>query len=168
MIKDLQRKFPDKLIGYSDHTLPNDMKVMEIATLLGSAIIEKHFTHDKTLPGNDHYHAMDKEDLKQFHTQMGRVMSILGDQNKYSLETEIPARNNARRSLVAACEIPEGTMIGREHLTWKRPAHGISPRDISSVLNKVTKQNINVTSMRNKSNRLEELFINITKNTKKN
>jgi len=143
MIKDLQRKFPDKLIGYSDHTLPNDMKVMEIATLLGSAIIEKHFTHDKTLPGNDHYHAMDKEDLKQFHTQMGRVMSILGDQNKYSLETEIPARNNARRSLVAACEIPEGTMIGREHLTWKRPAHGISPRDISSVLNKVTKQNIN-------------------------
>jgi len=143
MIKDLQRKFPNKLVGYSDHTLPNDMKVMEMATLLGSAIIEKHFTHDKTLPGNDHYHAMDKDDLKNFHAQMERVTNILGDQNKYPLETETPARNNARRSLVAACEIPEGTTISYKHLTWKRPAHGVSPRDISGVVGRVALQTIN-------------------------
>ena len=142
MIKDLQRKFPDKLIGYSDHTLPNDMKVMEMATLLGSAIIEKHFTHNKTLPGNDHYHAMDKEDLKHFYTQMKRVTGILGDQNKAPLATETPARNNARRSLVAACEIPAGTTITHEHLTWKRPAHGVSPRDITDVLGKVACRSI--------------------------
>jgi len=42
MIKDLQKKFPDKMIGYSDHTLPNKMKVLEMATLLGSVILEKH------------------------------------------------------------------------------------------------------------------------------
>src|SRR5690606_25694149 len=64
MILGLRRAFADKIIGYSDHTLPNDMKVCEIATLLGGRIIEKHFTHDKSLPGNDHYHAMDKSDLK--------------------------------------------------------------------------------------------------------
>jgi len=143
MIRDLQRKFPDKLIGYSDHTLPKDMKVMEMATLLGSAIIEKHFTHDKTLPGNDHYHAMNKVDLKMFHTQMEPVMSIIGNQNKYPLATERLARNNARRSLVAACEIPEGTTIGREHLTWKRPAHGVSPRNIEDVVGRVAAQSIN-------------------------
>ena len=33
------------------------MKTIEIAYLLGAHIIEKHFTHDKSLPGNDHYHA---------------------------------------------------------------------------------------------------------------
>ena len=66
MIKDLQWKFADKIIGYSDHTLPNDMKVLEMATMLGASILEKHFTHDKTLPGNDHYHAMDINDLKMF------------------------------------------------------------------------------------------------------
>ena len=42
MIKDLQRKFPDKMVGYSDHTLPNDMKVLEMATMLGAVILEKH------------------------------------------------------------------------------------------------------------------------------
>jgi len=70
-------------------------------------------------------------------------MSILGDQNKYPLETETPARNNARRSLVAACEIQEGTTIIREHLTWKRPAHGVSPRDILEVIGCVAQQTIN-------------------------
>ena len=66
MIKDLQRNFPNNIIGYSDHTQPNDMKVLEMATLLGASIVEKHFTHDKTLPGNDHYHSMAINDLITF------------------------------------------------------------------------------------------------------
>jgi sialic acid synthase SpsE len=136
MIKDLQKKFPDKIIGYSDHTLPNDMKVLEMATLLGATILEKHFTHDKKLPGNDHYHAMDKEDLKQFNNNMKRVFSFLGEQKKHPLPVEKSARENARRSLVATSNIQEGTIITKEHLTWKRPAHGVSPRDIETVIGK--------------------------------
>jgi sialic acid synthase SpsE len=142
MIKDLQIKFPDKAIGYSDHTIPNDMKVLEMATLLGAVILEKHFTHDKTLPGNDHYHAMDKEDLKIFHNNLDYMFAILGDQQKYPLKTETSARNNARRSLVAAKDIPEGITISRHHLTWKRPAHGISPRYIGDVLGKIASRAI--------------------------
>jgi N-acetylneuraminate synthase len=134
MIKDLQRKFPDKIIGYSDHTLPGEMKVLEMATLLGAVILEKHFTHDKTLPGNDHYHAMDKNDLQLFKKNLKSIFSILGDQKKRPLSSEEPARSNARRSLVAANDIPQGTIIKREDLTWKRPAHGISPKFIEDVL----------------------------------
>ena len=60
MIKGLKKKFPDRTIGYSDHTLPDKkMSSMTLAYLLGAMIIEKHFTHNKGLPGNDHYHAMD-------------------------------------------------------------------------------------------------------------
>lgn len=136
MIKDLQRKFPDKMIGYSDHTLPKDMKVLEMATLLGAVILEKHFTHDKTLPGNDHYHAMDKEDLETFHNKMNQFFQILGDETKFPLETETLARKNARRSLVAAKNIPEGAIISPLDLTWKRPAHGVSPKHIEDVIGK--------------------------------
>ena len=70
MIKDMIRLFPDAVPGYSDHTLPKDMHTLEVATLLGAAVLEKHFSHDKSLPGNDHYHAMDKEDLKHFWKRM--------------------------------------------------------------------------------------------------
>ena len=136
MIMDLKMKFPDKIIGYSDHTLPKDMKVCEMATMLGSVIIEKHFTHDKTLPGNDHYHAMDKGDLKLYLKNLERTFEILGTFKVESLEDETPARNNARRSLVASRRIIAGEVIEKEDLTFKRPAHGISPKFIDEVVGK--------------------------------
>ena len=136
MIVDLKTRFPDKIIGYSDHTLPNDMKVCEIATLLGSVIIEKHFTHDKSIPGNDHYHAMDKEDLRHFRSNLGRTFEILGSFKVEALEDEEPARKNARRSLVASRDIPKGKVIEKEDLTFKRPAHGVSPKYIDEIVGK--------------------------------
>lgn len=136
MIKDLIRRFPDHVPGYSDHTLPNDMEVLKMATLLGAAVIEKHFTHDKTLPGNDHYHAMDKEDLKRFNTIIDRTFGLLGSFTLTALPDEEKARQNARRSLVAARNIAAGKTIERDDLTWKRPAHGISPRNINTVIGK--------------------------------
>ena len=142
MITDLKEQFPDKIIGYSDHTLPNDMKVCELATMLGSVIIEKHFTHDKTLPGNDHYHAMDKYDLQLFRDNLDRVFDILGVFKIEAIEDEDLARKNARRSLVAQKDIPKGKIIEESDLTFKRPAHGISPKFIDEVVGKTAVSDI--------------------------
>jgi len=143
MMLDLKSKFPNKILGYSDHTLPKDMKVCEMATLLGAVIIEKHFTHDKTLPGNDHYHAMDKEDLKIFRENLKRTFDILGGFKIEALQDEEPARQNARRSLVAKGNIPKGKIIEKSDLTFKRPAHGVSPKFIDDVVGKIALININ-------------------------
>ncbi len=143
MILALKRAFPNKIIGYSDHTLPNDMKVLEIATLLGSTIIEKHFTHDKSLKGNDHYHAMDKEDLKRFRENLKRVFEILGSFEVKALDDEKLARENARRSLVAKRDIPKGKVIEYEDLTFKRPASGVSPKFIDNIIGKRASRDIN-------------------------
>ena len=134
MIVDLKRRYPDKIIGYSDHTLPKDMKTLEIAALLGAVILEKHFTYDKTLPGNDHYHAMDKEDLKLFKQNLSRTFEILGSFKVSSLDSEEPARKNARRSLVAKRDIPAGKVVEYDDLTWKRPAHGVSPKFVNEII----------------------------------
>ena len=137
MLLDLRRRFPEALPGYSDHTVPDAEKtVLTTATLLGAQLIEKHFTHDKTLPGNDHYHAMDLADLRDIRRRIDAVLTIVGDQEKHALESEAPAREHARRSLVAARPIQAGTTISATDLTWKRPAHGISPREYSTVLGK--------------------------------
>lgn len=136
MIKDLIRRFPMVLPGYSDHTLPQNMDVVYASVLLGAAVVEKHFTYDKTLPGNDHYHAMDKEDLKLFWEKWDRAEEFIGSFTITSLPEEEPARKNARRSLVAAKKIEEGHIIKEEHLTWKRPASGISPQYMYELLGK--------------------------------
>jgi len=142
MIQGLAKKFPDRVIGYSDHTLPKDMKTMEVATLLGARIIEKHFSHDKNLPGNDHYHAMDKQDLKRFYKRLDTSLKLLGSVTHQPLPSEKISRKNARRSLVAARSIPAGKTIIADDITWKRPGSGIDPRDYELVLGKTALKDI--------------------------
>lgn len=134
MIKDLQRHFPELTIGYSDHTLPNEMDVCLHATLLGAEILEKHFTYDKSLEGNDHYHAMDVKDLKVFNSKIDKLFSTLGSFDKKPLQTESISRLNARRSLIAKNNIPKGKVIEFEDLTWKRPGSGIGPELIDNLI----------------------------------
>ena len=134
MIKGLIQQFPTVVPGYSDHTLPGGMDNLLNSILLGAVVIEKHFTHDKSLPGNDHYHAMDKDDLKVFWKKWGHLKSTLAGYHLTALASEEPARRNARRSLVAAKDIPLGKVIEESDLTWKRPAKGISPKDMAAVL----------------------------------
>jgi sialic acid synthase SpsE len=137
MIAGLKKEFPNNIIGYSDHTLPKEMKVCEMATMLGAVIIEKHFTHDKSLPGNDHYHAMDKEDLNKFKANLETTFEILGSFKIEALDDEEKSRLNARRSLVAAKDIQKGKIIEKSDLTFKRPAHGISPKYIDDLVGKI-------------------------------
>ena len=142
MIKDLKNQFPNRLVGYSDHTLPGNMKNLETATILGAEILEKHFTHDKNIPGNDHYHSMDVDDLALFQRNLDFLFRTIGDCEKRVLEVEEPARRYARRSLVAAREIIAGQPISEKDITWKRPGTGISPKDIERIINRKAKKNI--------------------------
>lgn len=142
MIPDLLRRFPNTIPGYSDHTLPKEMEALRIANLLGAAVLEKHFTHDKSLPGNDHYHAMDKDDLRMFFGKMNETYRFIGSQKKAPLESEEISRQNARRSLVLSRDIEKGEVITSDALTWKRPAHGISPREIHNVVGKKANCNL--------------------------
>lgn len=142
MIPALKRIFPQHVIGYSDHTLPRDMHILELATILGASVLEKHFTFDKSLPGNDHYHAMDKDDLRSFYTRIRRTLAAIGPLRVEALPEEEPARRNARRSLVAARKIARGERITGADLTWKRPAHGISPRNFDEVIGMAARRDI--------------------------
>lgn len=136
MIEGLMRAYPSCIIGYSDHTLPDAaMTSLVTAHLLGAAIIEKHFTHDKTLPGNDHYHAMDRDDLARFVAAVDRIHVLLGDtDHKAPITSEAPARMNARRSIVLVRDMAAGETLSAADLTYKRPGTGVSPLHWDEVL----------------------------------
>lgn len=143
MILSLKRNFPECEIGYSDHTVPcPEMKVLMTAYALGARVIEKHFTYDKTLPGNDHYHSMDVNDLKNFRKRVTEYIEIIGLENKSPLDNEAIARVNARRSIVAKTNIRKGNIITEDHITSKRPGTGISPLHWDKILGKKARCNI--------------------------
>jgi sialic acid synthase SpsE len=128
MIAGLKHAYPERAVGYSDHTLPDErMLILTAAWLKGALVLEKHFTHDKTLPGNDHYHAMDVQDLKRFQENVRLLSEVLGETHKRPLLDEGPAREHARRSIVVDRALRAGQVIAVEDITYKRPAHGVSP-----------------------------------------
>lgn len=143
VINTLERFFPNYIIGYSDHVKPDDdMQVLLTSYLLGARIIEKHFTYNKELLGNDHYHAMDKEDLINFNQKLEFVQNLLGSSQKIVLPEERISRENARRSIVAKKQIEVGQVINESMITYKRPGTGISTRFWDEVIGKKTNRKI--------------------------
>ena len=128
IIETLKKDFPDVKVGFSDHVAP-DATMMTLATayLLGAEVIEKHFTLDKTLQGNDHYHAGDPEDFKKAIANFRWIDQVLGSPEKTVLDCEQVPRREARRSLVLTRNMKAGEVICTEDLMPKRPGTGISP-----------------------------------------
>lgn len=144
MIVDLKNNFKDHIIGYSDHTLPDpSMTSLVTAYTLGAIILEKHFTDDKTLEGNDHYHAMDKVDLQNFRDISNRIfLSLGGFIRKNYIKTEKLSRRQARRSLIIVGNLKKNQILKESNLICKRPGTGISPVYLHKVLGKKVRHNL--------------------------
>ena len=128
VIETLKRDFPDVRVGFSDHVAPDDtMMTLATAYMLGAEVIEKHFTLDKTLSGNDHYHSGDAEDFKKAINNFKWIDAVLGSPEKTVLDCEKIPRREARRSLVLVKDMKAGDTIKIEDLMPKRPGTGISP-----------------------------------------
>lgn len=135
VIETLKKTFPDIRVGFSDHVAPDEnMMTLATAYLLGAEVIEKHFTLDKSLSGNDHYHAGDPDDFMKAIANFKWIDMVLGCGEKTVLDCEIIPRREARRSLVLARDMKVGEIIKREDLIPKRPGTGISPENIDIVV----------------------------------
>jgi sialic acid synthase SpsE len=124
-------------IGYSDHVPPaianNDQLI--VACAMGATIIEKHYTFNKQLQGNDHYHAMDSDDLKQIISRIlkFKLMSEPIDQSEL-IGKQIAAIKHARRSLVYSKDLDVGHVIKKTDLIAKRPGTGLSVKKYKSLI----------------------------------
>ena len=146
MITDLKETFKENIIGYSDHTHPDEgMITLSTAYLLGAVIIEKHFTNDKRLPGNDHYHSMDINDLKVFRKNSDQIKQLKGSiYTKQPINEETKSRTNARRSIFLKNNLNAGDIIKEEDITFLRPGFGITVDNWDKVIGKTI--NIECTS----------------------
>lgn len=119
-------------VGYSDHT--EGIVVPIAAVARGAAVIEKHFTLDRTLPGPDHKASLEPTELKQMVDAIRGVEKALGLGNKYPATVELKNMSVARKSLVASCPISAGEFFSVENLAVKRPGNGLSPMQYWELL----------------------------------
>jgi sialic acid synthase SpsE len=132
----------DVPVGLSDHT--SGIHIAPASVAMGSDLIEKHFTLDRTMTGPDHPFAIEPKELAELVAHVRDVESALGDGVKRgpSSEEAVEMYRLARRSVVAAAPIPAGTTITAEMLCVKRPGFGIAPRLIETLPGRVARVDI--------------------------
>lgn len=119
-------------VGYSDHTPGIDVAIAAVA--LGAAVIEKHFTLDRELPGPDHKASLEPGELRTMVNAIRNIELALGDGVKRVTAGEARNRSVARKSLVASRSIRAGEEFSAENVTAKRPGTGISPMRWDEVM----------------------------------
>lgn len=143
VIETLRKVYPQVRVGFSDHVAPDaTMMTLAAAFMLGAEVIEKHFTLDKTLPGNDHYHAGDPDDFRKAIANFKWITRVLGSPEKTVLDCEIVPRREARRSLVLTRDMKAGEVIKAEDLMPKRPGTGIAPNYSEIVIGRSVKTDL--------------------------
>lgn len=118
-------------IGFSDHTVGTTAAAT--ATTLGAAVIEKHFTLDKTLPGWDHHISADPPEMEDLTQTVADVFASLGSPQRTVSPEEMEKRLSFRRCAVLRSDLPRGTVISREMVTFKRPGTGIPPEAWATI-----------------------------------
>jgi sialic acid synthase SpsE len=129
-------------VGLSDHTIGTHISSASIA--VGATIIEKHFTLDRTMTGPDHPFAIEPDELTQLVRHVRDVEAAMGSGVKQGPSDEEAQEmyGKARRSIVAATDIPAGTVITEAHLCVKRPGFGIAPRFMPAVIGRTAPRDI--------------------------
>ena len=119
-------------VGYSDHSLGSEVALAAVA--LGASILEKHLTLDRGRPGPDHAASLEPGELAGLVAAVRRLEASLGDGVKRPAPCEEDVRRVARRSIVAARDLPAGTVLGRGDLACKRPGGGLPPAALPGLV----------------------------------
>jgi len=122
-------------VGYSDHTI--GVVAGTVAASFGAAMIEKHFTLDRNMPGPDHRASADIRELTRLVQAMREVALSLGDGIKRPLAAEAKNLPLIRKSLTCAVETLEpGTIIEAPMLGIKRPRveGAVEPFDLHKIV----------------------------------
>jgi pseudaminic acid synthase len=119
-------------VGYSDHSPGITAPI--VATALGAAVIEKHFTLSRDLAGPDHRFAIEPDELTSMVRAIRDAHDALGSGIKRMAPAEADLYLTARRSLFAARDIAAGTILSDDDVAVLRPGTGIEVRDLPKVI----------------------------------
>jgi sialic acid synthase SpsE len=127
-------------VGFSDHTPGIEVSLAAVA--LGACIIEKHFTLDRNLPGPDHQASLIPAELAALVRGIRNVEASLGHGRKEPAKSEAGTAAVIRKSLIAAKDIPAGTVLQEDLIAVRRPGTGLPPSMKSFLINRTARFHI--------------------------
>jgi len=139
-MQELQKEFPNAVIGLSDHTTSN--LACFGATALGASILERHFTDRKDRPGPDIINSMDQVELKELLIGSEEIWKMRGGKKEPAKEEQVTI-DFAFATVVTIRPIKKGEKFTKENIWVKRPGTGeIKAEFYKDILGKIATKDI--------------------------
>lgn len=133
-VTDLQRAFPNAVVGFSDHSIGPEMALASVA--LGACILERHYTDTRYREGPDIINSMDPSELRHLIDRSREIWIALHNEKQRTGPEEAVYRF-ARTSVVADRDLAEGHVISEADIWGRRPGNGeIAGYDFDKVVGK--------------------------------
>lgn len=131
-IDQLQRLFPDAVVGLSDHSIGDTAAIVGVA--LGAALVEKHVTESRDDDGPDHWFSVEIGEVAALQRRMREAALVLGEPRTGILHCELGERDTSTRSLVTRRAVCAGQPLTEGDLKIVRPGTGLEPRLLEAVI----------------------------------
>lgn len=121
------------IIGYSGHERGYEACIAAVA--MGAKIIEKHFTVDRTLEGNDHRVSLLPQEFGDMVKAIRNVEDAIGNNEARKLsQGERLNREVLAKSLMAKRKLKAGHVITRADIDVKSPGQGLQPSRLEDLI----------------------------------
>jgi N-acetylneuraminate synthase len=141
-MQELQKEFPDVVIGLSDHTTSNLACFGAVA--LGASILERHFTDSMDRDGPDIVNSMDPKALKELINGSIELAKMRGGRKEAAKEEQVTI-DFAFATVVSIANIKKGEVFTKENIWVKRPGTGeIAAESYNDILGKIANKNIEI------------------------
>jgi N-acetylneuraminate synthase len=140
-MQELQKEFPDAVIGLSDHTTSNLACFGAVA--LGASILERHFTDSMDRDGPDIVNSMDPGTLTELINGSVELAKMRGGKKEAAKEEQVTI-DFAFATVVTIKNIAKGEKFTKDNVWVKRPGiGGIKAENFNSILGKHAVRDIN-------------------------
>ena len=125
-----------RVIGYSGHERGYIAPTLAVA--LGAKVVEKHFTIDKNMEGNDHKVSLLPFEFRAMVDQIRLTEEMLGKGGERVIsQGEYLNREVLAKSLVINQNLLSGDVITRDMIDIKSPGKGLQPYHIDKLVGKI-------------------------------
>lgn len=152
VLNELKKMYPEAKIGYSDHTLGNEISIA--AVILGASVIEKHFTLSKEMYGSDAKFSSTPKEFKKLVESIRKVdLAINNNVDKDMKASKLKnMKTTFEKSIVFRKDLEKDHILKLEDLDFKKPGNGISASLYKQFIGKSLKSSVKKNEMLNKNN----------------
>lgn len=128
-------------VGYSGHERGYEVPIAAVA--MGAKVVEKHFTVDRAMEGNDHRVSLLPDEFGAMVRAIRNVEQALGSGGERTIsQGELLNRENLAKSIVAAQPIKKGEAIVQAMLDIRSPGRGLQPNRMADLVGKTAMRDL--------------------------